>query len=224
MKTVSVILPAAGSGKRFGAETNKIFHQLDGREIFLRTIDLFSGRDEVRQILLIASAGDIAELSARFGAELESLGVELVQGGAERSDSVRNALAKLAPSAELVCIHDAVRPCALPDRIDAVFQAAAETRAAMLACPLHGTIKKVDPSGRVLATVDRDGLWEAQTPQVFEKSLLIEAYAQGGGATDDAEMVQRTGAKVTVVQSGPNNIKITAPQAVMFAEAVIKHK
>ncbi|MBT3198781.1 MAG: 2-C-methyl-D-erythritol 4-phosphate cytidylyltransferase [Phycisphaerales bacterium] len=224
MKTVSVILPAAGSGKRFGAETNKIFHQLDGREIFLRTIDLFSGRDEVRQILLIASAGDIAELSARFGAELESLGVELVQGGAERSDSVRNALAKLAPSAELVCIHDAVRPCALPDRIDAVFQAAAETRAAMLACPLHGTIKKVDPSGRVLATVDRDGLWEAQTPQVFEKSLLIEAYAQGGGATDDAEMVQRTGAKVTVVQSGPNNIKITAPQDVMFAEAVIKHK
>jgi len=224
MKKVSVILPAAGSGKRFGAETNKIFHQLDHREIFLRTIDLFSGRDDVCQIILIASAGDIAELSARFGAELESLGVELVQGGAERSDSVRNALARLDSSAELVCVHDAVRPCVLPERIDAVFQAAGDTAAAMLACPLHGTIKKVAPSGQVLATVDRDGLWEAQTPQVFEKSLLIEAYAQSGQATDDAEMVQRTGAKVTVVQSGPNNIKITAPQDVMFAEAVIKHE
>jgi 2-C-methyl-D-erythritol 4-phosphate cytidylyltransferase len=224
MKKVSVILPAAGSGKRFGADSNKIFQPLDGREIFLRTIDLFAVRDDVCQILLVASEGDIAELSERFGTELTRLGVELVQGGAQRSDSVRNALAKLDEAAELVCVHDAVRPCASPERIDAVFQSAAENNAAILASPLHGTIKKVTPTGQIITTVDREGLWEAQTPQVFDKALLVEAYAEDGDATDDAETVQRIGVKVTIVQSGPNNIKVTTQADLVFAEAVIRSK
>lgn len=222
MQEVSVILPAAGSGKRFGAQTNKIFQQLSGREIFLRSIDLFARRDDVCQILLVASADDKAELSERFGAELTALGVELVEGGDQRSHSVRNALARLDDRAELVCVHDAVRPCAAPERIDAVFRAAAETGAAILACPLHGTIKKADPSGKILQTIDRDGLWEAQTPQVFERTLLVEAYAAGGDATDDAETVQRTGREVTLVPSDPNNIKITTPADLAFAQAVIR--
>ncbi|MDP6636081.1 MAG: 2-C-methyl-D-erythritol 4-phosphate cytidylyltransferase [Phycisphaerae bacterium] len=222
MPNVSVILPAAGSGKRFGADANKIFQPLAGRAIFLRSMDLFAGRDDVCQILLVASAGDIAELSERFGAELADLGAELVEGGAQRSDSVRNALARLDDAAELVCVHDAVRPCVLPGQVDAVFAAAAETGAAILASPLHGTIKKVGESGKILQTVDRQGLWEAQTPQVFDKVLLIEAYSLGGQATDDAETVQRTGREVTVVQSDSNNIKITTQADLAFAEAVIR--
>jgi 2-C-methyl-D-erythritol 4-phosphate cytidylyltransferase len=222
MKKVSVILPAAGAGKRFGAPTNKIFQMLDGREVFLRTIDLLAARDEVSQILLVASRDDIAELADRFGGQLTELGVQLVEGGAERSDSVRNALAKLDPGAELVCVHDAVRPCVSPERIDAVFAAAAASGAAILACPLHGTIKKVDPAGNILQTVDRDGLWEAQTPQVFDRELLTEAYELGGIATDDAETVQRMGVQVSVVQSDPNNIKITTQADLAFAEAVLR--
>ena len=222
MKKISVILPAAGSGKRFGDDSNKIFQPLGGREIFLRTIDLFAARDDVCQILLVASADDIVELSKRFGGQLEDLGVELVEGGPQRSGSVRNALARVDDAAELVCVHDAVRPCVTPKRIDAVFAAADETDAAILACPLHGTIKKVDPDAQIVTTVDREGLWEAQTPQVFDKALLIEAYTLGGHATDDAEMVQRTGAKVTVVPSDPNNIKITTQADLAFAEAVIR--
>ena len=222
MPKVSVILPAAGSGKRFGAASNKIFQPLDGREIFLRTIDLFAARDDVCQILLIASASDIADLSVRFGGELTALGVELVEGGPQRSDSVRNALARLDEGAELVCVHDAVRPCVSTERIDAVFAKTVETGAAILASPLHGTIKKVAPSGQIITTVDREGLWEAQTPQVFEKALLIEAYGLGGQTTDDAEMVQRTSARVTVVRSDPNNIKITTQADLAFAEAVIQ--
>ena len=222
MPNVSVILPAAGSGKRFGAEANKIFQPLCGREIFLRSIDLFAGRDDVCQILLVVSPGDAAELSRRFGGELEALGVELVEGGARRSDSVRNALVRLNDGAELVCVHDTVRPCAAAERIDAVFHAAAETGAAILACPLHGTIKKADPCGKILETIDRDGLWEAQTPQVFDKDLLIEAYGFGGDATDDAEMVQRTGRQVTIVESDMNNVKITTQADLAFAEAVIR--
>jgi len=222
MPNVSVILPAAGSGKRFGAAANKIFQPLGGRAIFLRSIDLFAGRDDVCQILLVVSPGDAAELSERFGEELTALGVELIDGGARRSDSVRNALARLDQGAELVCVHDAVRPCVTTERIDAVFQAAGETGAAILACPLHGTIKKVDHSGQIIATVDREGLWEAQTPQVFKKDLLVAVYALGGQATDDAEMVQRTGSQVTVVASDPNNIKITTPADIALAEAIIR--
>ena len=222
MPNVSVILPAAGSGTRFGAGSNKIFQAIDGREIFLRSIDLFVGRDDVSQILLVVSPEEAPEISRRFGEELAALGVEIIDGGEVRSDSVRNALARLDEAAGLVCVHDAVRPCADPERIDAVFQAAAESGAAILACPLHGTIKKAGPSGRILQTVDREGLWEAQTPQVFDKDLLIEAYALGGQATDDAEMVQRTGREVTVVPSDPNNIKITTRADIAFAEAVIR--
>ena len=222
MKKVSVILPAAGAGRRFGAPTNKIFQLLGQREIFLRTIDLFASRDDVCQILLVASRDDIAELNERFGFQVADLGVELIEGGAERSDSVRNALAKLDPQAELICVHDAVRPCAAPERIDAVFAAAAETGAAILACPLHGTIKKVDSSHKILQTVDREGLWEAQTPQVFDRDILTEAYELGQSATDDAETVQRMGVEVTVVPSGPDNVKITTQADLAFAEAVLR--
>jgi 2-C-methyl-D-erythritol 4-phosphate cytidylyltransferase len=87
---------------------------------------------------------------------------------------------------------------------------------------LHGTIKKVDPAGNILQTVDRDGLWEAQTPQVFDRELLTEAYELGGIATDDAETVQRMGVQVSVVQSDPNNIKITTQADLAFAEAVLR--
>ncbi len=222
MKKVSVILPATGSGKRFGSDSNKIFQLLDGREVFLRTIDLFAKRDDVCQILMVVSPDDAARLLMEFCEELAELGVELVDGGAERSDSVRNALARLDEAAELVCVHDSVRPCVTSEQIDAVFAAAGDTGAAILAYPLHGTIKKVDSSGRIVKTVDRDGLWEAQTPQVFEKNLLLEAYSLGGQATDDAETVQRTGAEVTVVASGPNNVKITAPADLLLAEAVMR--
>jgi len=224
MASVSVILPAAGSGQRFGAEANKIFQPLGGRAIFLRSIDLFAGRDDVCQIMLVIAPADRGAIVERFGGELDALGVELVDGGAERSDSVRGALARLADGAELICVHDAVRPCVEPERIDAVFRAAAESGAAILAFPVHCTLKSVDAAGRILGTVDREGIWEAQTPQVFEREVLVKAYAAGGTATDDAEMVQRTGRDVTVVPAGPNNIKITTPADLALAEAIVRSR
>jgi len=224
MANVSVILPAAGFGRRFGAAANKIFQPLCGRAIFLRSIDLFAVRDDVSQIILVISPSDRDAIVERFGAELDGRGVELVDGGAERSDSVRGALDCLADGVELVCVHDAVRPCVEPDRIDAVFRAAAETGAAILGYPVHCTLKSVDASGRILGTVDREGIWEAQTPQVFEREVLLNAYAAGGTATDDAEIVQRSGHDVTVVPAGANNIKITTPADLALAEAIIQSR
>jgi len=222
MGTVSVIIPAAGAGTRFAAGRNKIFQTLAGREIFLRSVDVFAGRDDVCEILLVLSADDIETVAREYGAELASLGVALVTGGATRRESVRNALAQVSASASLVCVHDAVRPCVSRRDVDAVFAAAAETHAAILAAPIHGTIKQVSAAGRIERTVCREGLWQAQTPQVFGAALLREAYQRHTGpVTDDAQVVEAAGHPVTVVPGAPNNIKITTLADLALAEAIL---
>jgi 2-C-methyl-D-erythritol 4-phosphate cytidylyltransferase len=222
MANVSVIIPAAGAGMRFAAERNKIFQPLGGRAVFLRTLSLFAGRADVCQILLVVSAEDMAEMQDRFDEQLADMNVTLVVGGPTRSESVRNALARVGEAAEIVCVHDAVRPCVRQDWIDAVFAAAQRCGAAILAYPVHGTLKRVDADGVIERTVCREDLWEAQTPQVFRKDLLAEAYQRGTHATDDAELVQSLGHHVEVVPGDPRNIKITTPADLDFAAAVIE--
>jgi 2-C-methyl-D-erythritol 4-phosphate cytidylyltransferase len=221
-KQVSVILPAAGAGRRFGGPENKIFAPLCGRPVFLRTLEAFADRSDVIQRLMVVSEDDEDDLRRRFGRELEELGVTLVRGGARRSESVRNALDRVEAGAELIAVHDAVRPCVTRAWLDAVFYRAAETSAAMLACPVHGTLKRVDERGVITATVPRDGLWEAQTPQVFAAGVLRIAYAAGdlSAVTDDAGLVEAGGTDVHVVPCDPRNVKITTPADLAFAEAV----
>jgi len=221
MTTVSVILPAAGAATRFGAEENKIFQPLAGRAVFLRTLDAFASRDDVRDVQLVISPADAAEMRRRHGSALDAMNVRLTLGGQTRSESVRNALARVSDAAELVCIHDAVRPCIATAWIDAVFAAAAECGAAILAYPVHGTLKKVGPGDVIDRTVSRAGLWEAQTPQVFRREWLRQAYEQAGSATDDAALVEALGHKVRVVMGDPRNIKITTPADLRLAAAVI---
>ena len=220
MAKVSVIVPAAGSGKRFGSQHNKIFQRIKGQPIFIRTLEAFTSRDDVVQVQLVASAADAEEIKDRFGGNLGFMGVSLCIGGAQRSDSVRNALSKVSADADLVCVHDAVRPCVSALWIDAVFAQAARSGAAILAYPVHGTLKKV-AGGAITETVPRVDLWEAQTPQVFAKDILVRAYAAGREATDDASLVEALGLPVSVVLGDPRNIKITTPGDLALAEAVI---
>jgi 2-C-methyl-D-erythritol 4-phosphate cytidylyltransferase len=226
MAKVSVIIPAAGAGRRFGPRENKIFQNLAGRAILLRTVEIFAARSDVCQILLVCSARDIETVRCRFGDELDALGAVLVEGGPVRAMSVSNALAHVCDEAELVCVHDAVRPCVAPLQVDAVFRAAALTGAAILADPLHGTLKKVrGEKMTVEQTLPRENLWQAQTPQVFSKQLLLRAYAGDiRGATDDAQLVEAAGGAVTIVCGGPENIKITTPADLALAEAIIRAK
>lgn len=218
---VSVILPAAGSGSRFGGPRNKIFEPLAGRAVFLRTIELFVKRADVVQVQLVVSAADREAIQRDFGKELGGLGVGLVVGGSSRSESVANALAGVCEEASLVCVHDAVRPCLGQGRIDEVFAAAAQCGSAMLAWPVHATLKRVSDDAMVTETVGRKGLWEAQTPQVFDKALLRGAYAAGAaGATDDAQLVEAIGQRVRVVVGDPRNVKITMPADLAMAEAL----
>ena len=225
MGDVSVILPAAGAGTRFAAPANKIFQPLAGREIFLRTVDLFAARPDVAQILLVLSAEDLDTVEQRYGGPLAAAGVSLTLGGSARHQSVRNALARVDRAATLVCVHDAVRPCVRAADIDAVFDAARRTGAAILAEPVHGTVKQVSPEGRIERTVCREGLWQAQTPQVFDKALLLRAYDRHvDGATDDAQVVAAAGGQVTVVPGPATNIKITTPTDLALAEAIVRRE
>jgi 2-C-methyl-D-erythritol 4-phosphate cytidylyltransferase len=225
MPKVAVIIPAAGAGKRFGGNVKKPFALLENRPVFIRSIELFINRDDVVQTILTVSPDDYDVVKEKYAANIMIMGLKLVKGGAERYESVRAALEALDPTAELVCVHDAVRPCVLEDWIDKVFAEATKNGAAILAAPLSGTIKRVAESGVIDATVPRAGLYEAQTPQVFKKELLLRAYAdvpKNVHPTDDAELVERLGHGVTVVTTDHRNLKITEPGDLALAAALLK--
>jgi len=223
MAKVSVIVPAAGAGKRFGGKENKIFTKIGPQPMFIRTLDAFTTRDDVCQTLLVCSAADMEVVKDRYGGHLGFMGVSLVEGGKTRSESVRNALDKVSDEADLVAVHDAARPCLSQLWIDAVFSEAGKTGAAILALPIHGTVKKVAESGAIDATLPRDTtLWEAQTPQVFSTAVLRKAYESGSDATDDAALVEASGHPVHVVLGDARNIKVTTPADLAFAAAVIR--
>ena len=222
MPRFAVILPAAGRSSRFGSAEKKVFADLGGRAVWLRAADLFLSRPDVCQCVVVAAPED----RDRFAAGLIDPRLALANGGGERFESVANALALTSPVADFVAVHDAARPCATPDLIEAVFARAAETGAALLAVPVADTIKRDDGAGRVAATVPRHGLWLAQTPQVFRRDWLLDAYARraafGPGITDDAQLVEAAGHVVHLVQGSGANFKITTPGDLDLVRAVFE--
>jgi 2-C-methyl-D-erythritol 4-phosphate cytidylyltransferase len=225
MAKVAVIIPAAGAGQRFGGQVKKPFALLDNRPIFIRALELFINRDDVCQNILTVAPEDYDVVREKYAANIMIMGIKLVKGGAERYESVRAALAAVDPAAELICVHDAVRPCVLEAWIDQVFAEAGKRGAAILAAPLTGTIKRVAESGVVDATVPRTGLYEAQTPQVFRRDLLEKAYADlppDFHPPADAEAVERLGHGVTIAPTDRRNLKITPPGDLSLAAVLVK--
>jgi len=221
---VAVILPAAGASSRYrDAHYKKPFAPLAGRAVWLHSAEKFLAREDVGQLILVISPEDREAFQLKFAANAAILGIEVVDGGAERFDSVGKALARVKPECELICIHDAARPCIADEWITRVFDAARRTGAAILGTPVTSTLKRVDSNQHITETAPREGLWEAQTPQVFRRQLLLDAYAQRGDfkATDDAQLVERLGHAVTVVQGSPINIKITAREDLRLAERLL---
>jgi len=225
MPTYGVILAAAGQSSRFqDANYKKPFAPLAGRPVWLHAAEKFLERGDVKQVVIVVAPEDREAFVDKFAANLAFMGITLAEGGAQRGESVRNGLAKLAPSIDTVAIHDAARPCIAAPWIDAVFAAGARTGAAILAIPVVGTLKRVGPDGVILETVDRTGLWEAQTPQVFSRQVLEKAYATNPGnhVTDEAQLVESVGQKVTVVRGSPINLKITSREDLHLAEQALK--
>src|SRR6266404_1273189 len=180
MAKFAVILPAAGQSSRFKDKEKKPFALLDGRAVWLRCAELFVSRSDVSQCIIVVATTDQETFRRRYAPNMAFMNVQIADGGAERFESVANALALLKPEAEFVAIHDAVRPCLTNEMIDSVFAKAEKTGAALLAVPVADTVKRVDGQLKVLETVSRQGLWLAQTPQVFRRDWLVEAYANRG--------------------------------------------
>lgn len=226
MPTFAVILPAAGRSSRFGGKEKKTFALLEGRPVWLRTVELFVTRPDVCQTILVVAPQDRELFRTRYAANIAFMDVTLVDGGAERFESVANALNAVKPTVDFIAVHDAVRPCLTGATIDRVFTAAVRHGAALLAVAVADTLKQVNDQNQVTGTVSRRGVWLAQTPQVVRRDWLTEAYARCGELpeppTDEAQLLEFLGRPVHVVPSAATNIKITTPADLPLAEAILK--
>lgn len=226
MSQFAVILAAAGKSTRFGdPHSKKVFALLSSKPLWMYAAEAFSKRDDVAQIIIVVSPEDREIFNEKFSGNAAMLGVQATLGGATRAESVRNGLSEVRSEIPFVAIHDAARPCIASVWIDAVFAKARSTGAAILATPCAATIKRVTAEERIAETVCRDGLWLAQTPQVFETRLLrsaYEAHPNTDQATDDAAVVEATGHPVSVVMGSPLNVKVTTKADMKFAELALK--
>jgi 2-C-methyl-D-erythritol 4-phosphate cytidylyltransferase len=223
---VAAIICAAGPGKRFGGKRRKQFVEVAGRAAFLRSVELFSNREDVTQILLGIPKEDEEIVNIRWGANLTLFKTKVFIGGATRFETVNKAISMLKDDIELVAIHDAARCCVTAKWIDEVIKSAEKTGAAILSCPVTATLKEVK-DGVIIKTVDRTTLYEAQTPQVFEVKLLKQSRDKADKTnlekiTDDSQLVEALGHKVSIVETDSSNIKITHPADVAIAEAILK--
>lgn len=225
MTTAALVL-AAGRGERLGAGLPKALVRLAGVPLVVRAIEAIAAAAEIERVVPVIPPGE----ADRFAPLFEALGASAklaapVEGGAERQDSVRAGLAALGAEVGFVAVHDAARALVRPDDVSRVVAAARRDGAALLAVPVRDTIKRVR-DGRVIETPSRAECWAAQTPQVFRLELLREALAkadaEGFVATDDAQLVERLGVAVRVVEGDPGNLKITGPDDLTAAEAWLR--
>jgi len=223
----AVIICAAGSSSRFGGKKKKIFVEVCGVPVLLRSVNIFSEIEDVKQIILAISPEDEEKIRINWDANLAFAGVELCLGGDQRTQTVANALAKVRDDIDIVAIHDAARCCVTTEWVNAVFAKAYQSGAATLACPVVATIKKAE-NGVIKSTVDRTNLYEAQTPQVFERKLILDAYKKIGklsnksAITDDCSVVEAVGKDISIVETDSSNIKITKQADVAIAQAIIQ--
>lgn len=228
MGQFAIILPAAGKSSRFGGKEKKPFTNLDGRAIWLRSAELFVTRPDVCQTLIVIAPEDEDLFKRRYSANIAFMDIQVVHGGAERFESVANALKQLKPEVKFVAVHDAVRPCLTAELVDKVFAKAQQCGAAILAAPVADTVKRVNDKHHITATLPRAGLWLAQTPQIFRRDWLEEAYARRGqlgkDVTDDAQLVEAAGHTVHVVEGATSNIKITTQSDIALAKAILQSR
>lgn len=221
------IIAAAGQGTRIGGQRAKQFLELAGVPIIIHTLRRFEQCVDVQEVVVVLPAEDAAgflELAGKYGLRKLS---RVVAGGATRTESIRRGLQTVrAATAEIVVVHDGVRPFVTPAEISQTIAAARVTGAAILVAPATDTIKEVQ-DGHVKRTLPRSTLRHALTPQCFRYALLKQAYDQAENldaeaATDDSALVERLGATVSIVEGDARNIKITRPADLALAEILLK--
>jgi 2-C-methyl-D-erythritol 4-phosphate cytidylyltransferase len=219
MTTAALVL-AAGRGERLAAGVPKAFCPLGGEPLLLRALRALAGATGVEHLIPVVAAGDRERYEALAIDAIPGL-TKMVEGGAERMDSVAAGVAALPAGVRFVAVHDAARCLVSPADVEAVLEAGRRTGAAILAERVRDTVKRVDSCGQIV-TLPREELWAAQTPQVFAVEWLREGLAkarsEGRQATDDAQLLEALGRRVEIVESRRPNPKITRPQDLAWAE------
>ncbi len=221
----TALVAAAGSSSRMGG-VDKLLQPLDGVPVLARTLTALQLAAGVDEIVIAAREEDILEFSQLCRTYGISKCSKVVRGGESRAHSVLLAALEASPEAELLAVQDGARPLVTPELIDRVITAAARCSAAVPAVPVKDTVKLSRQDGAVEETLERERLRAAQTPQVFEASLLKaalqSALEQGAPVTDDASAVERLGKTVFLVDGGEENLKITTPLDLAVAEAILQ--
>jgi 2-C-methyl-D-erythritol 4-phosphate cytidylyltransferase len=230
MSCVTAIVLAAGEGRRLAAGFPKSYLSIAGRALVLRTLDrMFSARS-IETVVLVVAAAELGRCESLLRADpaLKDRRWILQAGGDTRQQSARLGLKRLDKDCDIVMIHDAARPFVSGGLIDRCVESAAAKGAVVVGLPSRDTIKTVSAERWVQATLERNELWEIQTPQVFKRELIIAAHEkaeqEGLEATDDAVVVERMGVPVYVLEGERMNIKITVPEDVWWAEMLIRER
>lgn len=218
------VIVAAGRSERMGG-ADKVFAPLVGRPLVVWSLTAFRNCDEIDGIVVVAAPGSVDRMSALVHEWRMTKVRAVVAGGTQRQDSVRAGV-EAADGAAIVAVHDAARPLVTAELIEAGVEAAREHGAAACALPATDTVKEVDShSYAIRATLDRDLTWLAQTPQVFDRALLLEAHRRArAAATDDAALVEALGREVHVYEGARWNLKVTTPDDLLVAEALLRSR
>lgn len=223
---VNAIIVAAGKGERMGTALPKPFLPLRGVPLLVHTLRSLDQAPSLRTIVLVIAP----EREQLCRSMLDRHGpfrctIRLVHGGAERQDSVRLGCAALDPECDIVAIHDAARPFITASIVEHSISVAAQVGAALVAVPVADTLKRVDADQTVVETVPRHGLWLAQTPQTFRVDIIRAAHQraqdEGIAVTDDAALIEKMGGSVQIVPGDRRNFKLTSPEDLRMAEALL---
>lgn len=225
----SAVVVAGGKGTRMESSINKVFMDIAGKQAIVRVLETFEENEFINEIILVASQRDIDYCKKQFANKAEYQKIkEIVVGGKRRQDSVSNGLKMVSDQAEMILVHDGARPLVTHDIIDRSIEGALRYGAVTTAVPVKDTIKVADKDGFICETPERKKLWSVQTPQVFRKELLIQAYKNAEDsdieATDDAMLAERLGHKIKLIEGSYENIKITTPEDIAIAEAIIRYR
>ena len=229
MTKADAIIVSAGRGHRLKEAPKKQFLPLAGKPILMHTLAKFETSPLIRSIVLVVGQEDLdyclKEIVQKYQCQKIT---QIIPGGRERQDSVRNGLKTLADDTEIVVIHDGVRPFVTREMVEDSIRGAKRLRAVVLAMPVKETVKMVNADGIVLKTLERESLWQIQTPQAFQAEIIREAYRRatedGFVGTDDASLVERLGTPVHILPGSYTNIKITTQEDLLWARLFLREK
>ena len=222
----TAVIVAAGKGKRMGTDISKQFLPLCGKEILAHTVEKFEKSENIHDIILVTGTDSVQDVQEMVQEYDWKKVISVTAGGKERQDSVWNGLQEVPENTEIVLIHDGVRPFVTEEILDLSIETALEMGGCVAGVPAKDTIKVCDAKNIAVVTPDRSTLWQIQTPQTFQKNLIVKAYEDakisGFIGTDDASLAEHSGYPVKVIMGSYRNIKITTQEDLLIGEAFLK--